>query len=168
MTGRRSLLTFLNLFCLVVLVALAARSSSTVEALSARDEANQPGSAAPLQANATLTLSQGVDGYTGTTDTRIDSFSPTTNFGGATILAVRGGGQANTLIRFDLSPLPAGVTIIAAELQMTTLSRTNAASVDVGAFALRRPWAEMEATWQQAASGDAWGSPGAGNTSVDR
>lgn len=115
-----------------------------------------------------IVLSQGNNGYAGTTDTWLNSFATSTNYGGADRFQVRGGGQASALVRFDLSPVPSGVTILSAHLQLHTIGRSYPGPIDVGAFGLRRKWLETEATWLNALTGEPWAGPGATNTTIDR
>jgi hypothetical protein len=80
----------------------------------------------------TVTLQQGVNGYAGAVDTYIDQFAPTSSFGTVDRLEVRyydpGTGLSEhmrTLLKFDLSAIPAGSTVTAAQL---TLYNTRAAA----------------------------------------
>lgn len=136
-------------------------------AASALSSAAAPG-LEPQATPITIVLSQGLNGYAGTTDTWLNSFATSTNYGAADRFQVRGGGQASALVRFDLSSLPAGATILDAYLQMHTIGRSSVGPIDVGAFGLRRPWKENEATWLVAAAGDPWAGPGASNPDFDR
>jgi hypothetical protein len=88
----------------------------------------------PGLAQTTVTLQQGQNGYTGTSDTYIDQFQPTSTFGGIDRLEVRsydpGSGlteKMDTLLRFDLSSIPANATVTSATLK---LYNTRAAAND--------------------------------------
>ena len=91
-----------------------------------------------VAATQVLVLSQGDGGYAGNTDTWVNSFDPTLNYNHSDRVQVRSSSQANTLIRFDLAPVPPNVTIKRALLQLTTLTRSNPSSVTVAAYRLRR------------------------------
>ncbi|MCX7853090.1 MAG: DNRLRE domain-containing protein [Caldilineales bacterium] len=111
----------------------------------------------------TLILSQGLNGYTGVLDTWLNSFAPTTNYSNTPELEVRAVGQSGTLLRFDLSPLPAHAVIWRARLRLTTFMRSNANPAHIGVFRMRRAWDVNTATWLEAAAGNPWGGPGAGS-----
>jgi hypothetical protein len=54
-----------------------------------------------------------------------------------------------SLIRFDLSPIPAGSTINSASLQLSlaTANPSNASSIDVSAYRATREWGETTVSW---------------------
>jgi hypothetical protein len=84
----------------------------------------------------TVTFQQGQNGYTGTMDTYIDQFTPTATYGNIDRLEVRyydpGTGLQEhmiTLLRFDLSSIPANATVTSASLQLwNTRAAANDAS----------------------------------------
>lgn len=115
-----------------------------------------------------LVLSQGVNAYSGTTDAWIDATQPTTNYGNQAQIEVRGSGQANLLIRFDLTTLPSGIDIQRATLQLDVEERSSANPLHVEAYRLRRSWSQDDVTWLQAAGGTPWSGPGASDTVHDR
>ena len=120
---------------------------------------------------ATLELQNGLNGYTGCDDTHISTFAKNSNFGGNGILNLRAKHEENLLIRFDLSALsavPAGATIDAAVLSLWCTNQSNTSPIEVNSYRLLRPWNEMQATWNQARTGDLWGQPGAFQMGVDR
>ncbi|MBX7233505.1 MAG: DNRLRE domain-containing protein [Caldilineales bacterium] len=149
---------------LLLLVVFLGPVNSAASAL----QADQASALEPQATPTTVVLSQGLNGYAGTTDTWLNFFATSTNYGAADRFQVRGGGQASALVRFDLSSLPAGATILDAHLQLHTIGRSSVGPIDVGAFGLRRPWKENEATWAEAAAGDPWAGPGASNPDFDR
>ncbi len=126
-----------------------------------------PGSTLPVQAGAasyTLTFQQGVSpaGYSGTTDTWIDSWNPTTNHGSEGDLRIKGDGPQRALLRFDLSQhLPPGAQVTSAVLTLYVASQSNTAAIQVGAYRVLQSWVESQATWNLAGNGVAW-SGGAG------
>lgn len=76
-----------------------------------------------------------------------------------------------TLIKFDLSSIPAGSTINSAVI---TLTYSFAGNTDANnnrtmqVYRMLRAWVEDQATWNIAATGTNWGTAGASNTSTDR
>ncbi|MFH1086278.1 MAG: DNRLRE domain-containing protein, partial [Chloroflexota bacterium] len=66
-----------------------------------------------------------------------------------------------------VSVLPPGTTIHSAKLMLYPISRSNEGGVTVSAFQVLRPWAEMQATWNQARAGQAWGLPGCSQAATD-
>ena len=120
---------------------------------------------------ATLTLQEGVGGYGGTTDTYLDSWSPSSGYGGAASVKVRSPNTFNGLVRFDLSSVPGqalvtGVRGAALSFYVTARSNNNSATLD--AYPLNRPWTENQATWLQAAAGQPWSQPGGNGVPNDR
>jgi hypothetical protein len=102
--------------------------------------------------------------YAGTRDTYIRAASATTNFGSAASLLVDGDEPAGTgtdmsiLLSWDTSSIPPGAIIEAAEMVLTV---TNASAGAYTCYALNRSWVEGQATWNLAATGTTWASPGA-------
>lgn len=106
----------------------------------------------------TLVFQDGVSpdpSYAGTRDTTIAQLAPAENRGGDAQLTLHRPveGVETSLLRFDLSAIPPGSKVVAAEL---TLFVTGAlAPPGWRLHELRRPWEELEATWKSS-------SPGAG------
>jgi hypothetical protein len=100
-------------------------------------------------------------GYDGTSDTYVSLWTPGGNFGEAEELAVRAQGVMRALLRFDLSSLPPNALLYEARLQVYIGSRSNDNPLTVRVYEMLRPWAEGEATWWVAASGQNWAEPGA-------
>lgn len=113
----------------------------------------------------TVSFQQGVNGYTGASDTKIRSDAATTSYGTNTVLEIDGSPDYAALLRFDLASIPAGKTITAVSL---TVNVTDASSQTYEIYALRRAWSESSATYNVASSGVNWGTVGANNTSTDR
>lgn len=104
----------------------------------------------------------GESGYEGATDTYLFNNFPTTNYGGAADLALRGSVQKVTLIRFDVSDIPNNAVVTEASLDLrTNYHRDGTIPMVVNLYRLRRPWVESETTWMIPTTGDTWGSPGA-------
>lgn len=120
-----------------------------------------------------LELQPGVNGYSGMSDTTLDAWSPDTAFGSDTLLRLRyNAGTPSThmvpLLRFDVSAIPTGATVLEAYLDLY-LSSAERADRDVGAavHGLLRPWNEATATWQRPAAGQSWAQPGALGPGLD-
>jgi sugar lactone lactonase YvrE len=112
----------------------------------------------------TVSFVQGVDGYSGARDTFIDIYSPTHNMDGLPYLAIRpyreDQGRAS-LLRFDVSSIPANATVLDARLALHVSDRTNVNGLYVGLYRLLRPWSVSEATWISATQSSVWAIPGA-------
>jgi len=112
----------------------------------------------------TVSLVQGVDGYNGVRDTYIDKYAPANNMDGLAYVAIRPYREdqgRSTLLRFDLSDLPANATVLDAALTVHVNDRTNVNGLYVGAYRLLSPWSVMETTWLSATQTTQWAEPGA-------
>ncbi len=119
----------------------------------------------------TVVLQEGRDGYTGVEDTFLDRANPNTNYGTDITLKLwsKDNVRVNTLLRFDLSPIPPGKVAYRALLHLYVnyyYSRYKHTAY-IRPHRLLRPWQELEATWLQAANGATWAAPGAEQPSVD-
>ncbi len=125
-----------------------------------------------LQLGQTFRVTLQPDGaaYNGVIDTYLDSWSPTLNTGEYGRVSVRRDDVWAALFRFDLNgQTPATAAIQQAHLELYVRSRSNDSNwVQAGAYALRRPWREAEATWQRASNTTAWAVPGANGIGTDR
>ncbi len=118
----------------------------------------------------TLTLQQGrplSDGqpYRGARDTMLNATFPTRNFGTNDVMGIRS--DANSLLAFDLAPLPANVSVIDATLRLYVAGRTAPGPVTLEAVQLLRAWSDSYATWQQASANHPWAEPGANGAGSD-
>lgn len=132
----------------------------------------KPHGSPPPPVTAILTLQQGRaldDGqpYAGGRDTMLNAAFPTRNFGSNDVMGVRSGGYANSLLTFDLAPLPNDVAVVDATLRLYVAGRTAPGAVNLEALQLLRPWSENYATWQQASSNQPWSAPGAAGVGTD-
>lgn len=97
--------------------------------------------------------------YRGTQDTWISSLDQAANNGkGEQLQLQRLSGQQTPLIRWDLTSIPRGSTVISAEL---TFWVTGKLVGDCKIHALGLPFEESEATWRVAKGSILWGAPGA-------
>jgi hypothetical protein len=120
---------------------------------------------------ATLTLQEGVNGYSGTRDTFLDFWNTTTGYGGAAQVRLRTPNVRNGLIRFDLASVPPQALsngVRGAALSLYTGSRSNNNSAPFMAYQVNRPWVENQSTWLQAAAGQPWSQAGANGVPGDR
>lgn len=120
---------------------------------------------------ATLTLQEGVNGYSGVRDAYIDGWTASGGFGGAAQVRLRSPNVRNGLFRFDLSSVPAQALnngLRGAALSLYTGSRSNSNAFEVEAFLMNRAWLEGQVTWAQAAAGQPWSQPGANGVPGDR
>lgn len=125
----------------------------------------------------TKVLKQGVDGYTGCSDTYIDVDSPTSNFGGLWYMHMyirSDDPERSDLIRFSLDGvIPSGSVIQSATLSVwlyQLVDMTSSDWISVGPYRLRdyRDWVETQATWNVFKGSTYWSTPGCENTSWDR
>ena len=105
-----------------------------------------------------ISLRNGIDGYVGTTDTRLRSDFPTRNFGGSTKLELDGRPDQVTLLRWDLSDVPEGATI---QTGQVTINAINASNSTYYLYEGLTAWNEQQADFSQAADGSPWDEPGA-------
>ena len=129
---------------------------------------------------ASVTLQQGADGYEGATDTYLDLGNATTVWGNADRLRTKTTENADALLRFDVTSIPAGSTVQQATLRLYAIDHTGLRptartnnffrwwpSITLRSHQVLRPWAEDSATWEVAATGDAWEMPGCQGAGVD-
>lgn len=110
----------------------------------------------------TIALQDGLNGYSGTSDTRIRSDSPTTNFGTSSKLELDGSPDQVSLIRWDLAAIPTSSTILGASI---TINVGTTSLQDFEIYEALRAWSETTANFLVAATGEPWGAPGAASPS---
>lgn len=121
----------------------------------------------PTPITASFQYQEGV--YETMVDSYLTSWDATTNYGHQGALSIRTDGVKRPVLKFDVSSIPSGVTILDARLWLYTShykSHTQNLTVDV--YGLKRSWTEMQTTWNLAATGVNWGAGGADDTSADR
>jgi hypothetical protein len=121
--------------------------------------------AASALAQTTVQLQQGLNNYSGTTDTDMSSAAPTSNRGSAGNVLIGSSGSMG-LMRFAIfvsegGPVPDGATITNATLYAFQISGPDAV---LQAQRLLRGWSETQATWNVAATGVPWQIAGAQGT----
>ena len=148
--------TLTGVFCLgAPLLALAACSGDFAE--------NEDfGSQQQALVTVTATFQDGVAAYAGTTDATIRQASATSNTGSATTLEADGddgsGVDLSALLRWTLTGVPSDATVTAASV---TLQVTNSSANTYNLYAVSRAWNESQVSWNNAATGSAWATPGA-------
>lgn len=96
--------------------------------------------------------------YAGTTDATIEKSAPTANAGSEPVLVPKGGKNArHSLVRWDLSALPAKTTIEGACMAVF-IEDPSAQAYTV--LQLLRDWSESKVTWSSATAEVAWATPG--------
>jgi hypothetical protein len=122
-------------------------------------------------AQMTLVLQQGLEGYTGTSDTYINSFRPNWppgHPGGEPDKLWLRPGLDNTLIRFELPPLLDGAEIRSATLTVKSYWSQSSGQMPVEVYQVLRPWVDVEATWNSPRDGEFWMGPGCTGPGTDR
>lgn len=104
--------------------------------------------------------------YNGTRDTFIKEETPSTNYGTQTTIEVDGDDPESTgrdswgIIKWDLSTIPSGTTVLAAMITIYITNPGNAYNI----YRMKRDWLETEATWNIYSTGNNWETPGAQGT----
>jgi hypothetical protein len=99
-----------------------------------------------------------------TTDTYLSSETATTSYGDEPELTIDGSPATVALLRFDVSSISSGATVISAQLTLNVFDVLTEGVLT--AKALEQQWDEASATWNQASGGAIWNTPGAGGASV--
>lgn len=121
----------------------------------------------PAGSDTTVTLQQGVDGYTGVADTFVYLYAPNDNYAWGDALKVGYRQQYAGLLRFELGSIPYDATVTQATLQLYA-SGWSGKNVTIGAYAVLRPWGVDQTTWNAATSSSNWALPGCNDTATDR
>jgi hypothetical protein len=119
----------------------------------------------------TIILQNGVspEGYAGTSDAYMESIFPNRLWGveDPDVLRLKSG-RYHALLRFDLSPLPAGAQVLSALLSLYSYNSDSSVPMIVEVYQVLRPWVDTEVTWNEARSGEAWEGPGCSVAGIDR
>jgi len=108
-----------------------------------------------------IVFQQGLNGYSGVTDTWINLYDPNLNFNGETKLLVLGTEGIKSLVRFDLSSIPAGARITSATLSLYNYGHENSANGGaVNVHRASKVWVESQATWNVYSAGNSWAAAG--------
>ncbi len=130
-------------------------------------------SAAPTPPPVTFVLQQDLNGYTGATDTTLNSWEPTNPHGSDKLLRLFHArdtqitSQMEPALRFDLSLLPTNARV---EKALLRLYAPAPPLYDIRAqvVGLLKLWSEEAATWQIASPDQPWTKPGAAAIGSDR
>jgi len=107
--------------------------------------------------------------YAGVTDTYIESRQPRANYDWSQSLRVSDDGSVASLLRFDLSTVPAMAEIVEATLKLYVVLDAHAGqNISLACFEVRRPWISKEAHWRRARKEHPWGKPGCNDVLNDR
>jgi hypothetical protein len=101
-------------------------------------------------------------------DTTLVQYDPLGNYGHDMYLHVTEDNREEILLRFDLSGVPGDAVITSALLSLYFNARSAMDTMTASVYAVKRPWIEEQATWNQAQAGASWAQPGANDTSTDR
>ncbi len=97
-------------------------------------------------------------------DTYLNAFQPTRTHTDQVWLYLRADDQLAPLLRFDVSDIPPGSTIIVAYLNLYVPEGQSSdiflAPLKFAAYCVQQDWLAGEATWYQATVGNAWEVPG--------
>jgi len=115
----------------------------------------------------TITLQQGLDGYTGGEDTHIYQYASDKNYCQQNALEVGDKQRYAALLRFDLSSIPADAIVSEASLQLYAKG-WGGSNMTLDAHRILRDVNICQVTWNQARNGDNWGVPGGNDTLTDR
>ena len=115
----------------------------------------------------TVTLQQGSNGYSGSEDTYAYLYAPDTNYCSQDSFKVGYKQQWVSLVRFDVSSIPANAMVARAVLQLYAMGWSGE-DITVGAYGILRTMTPCQATWSQAQTGNPWSQPGANDTTTDR
>jgi len=120
-------------------------------------------------AEVSVTLQQGVDGYSGAEDIHIYQYDPDNidDYYWQPQLKVGDKQRYAALLRFDLTGIPADATVTRATLQLYATGWSGY-NLPFAAYCVTRTTTLLQTTWNQAQAGNPWGLPGANNTSTDR
>jgi hypothetical protein len=102
--------------------------------------------------------------------TGIDAATPDTVLAvaeGYPVFTGAGGAAGRMVMRFPLAGYPAGTAVVSAQLGLCS-NETPAATTAVTCYALARPFAAAEVTWNAAAAATPWDVPGADGVPGDR
>jgi len=106
-----------------------------------------------------VTLQDGLNGYTGTTDTWLNSDYPTTNYGTIDQGHLQYNTQDRQLHRFDVSSIPSNATVTSATISFYVYNVAGG-TPSVSCYRVLTHWDEMQATYNNRLTSNAWGTPG--------
>lgn len=123
-----------------------------------------PAQVTSVPAGDTITLQAGQNGYTGVRDTYINAAANNVNTGSAVTLKLQDKNSPNalsSLLRFDLSAVPADAQVFRATLSLRAIQRSHPENIYAEVRRVKKDWPETQATWLNARAGVPWQEPGA-------
>lgn len=116
----------------------------------------------------TVVLRDGLDGYAGTSDTYLSSYSKTSKYGGSTSLYIENTAYA-PLIKFAIYQSEGGPVPNGAVIQSATLSvyKSSVYDLTIGLRKVLCNWSEAETSWNQCNNTTTWSVAGAGSEGAD-
>jgi len=105
---------------------------------------------------------QGVNGYAGT---QAAFFDYSSGYNSSPYLTVGADAAVKSLLRFDVSSIPANATVTQATLQLYHYSRSNGNSLTLGAHRVLNEWVDSQVNRTQRKSGVSWAVVGMGSGS---
>jgi hypothetical protein len=124
-------------------------------------------SSVPPPPTITVTLQQGLNGYSGAEDTSIYKYDPDVSYYGDATIRVGQKQQWATLLRFNLSSIPSNAVITRATLEIYAVG-WGGTDVGMNAYAVFRSTTLSQATWNRAQSSNPWAVAGCDSTTTDR
>lgn len=110
-----------------------------------------------------VTLQDGLNGYSGTSDAMINAWAPNSNYGSAIDVYVRQPNVKSLLVQFDLSAITNLAQV--ADAQLGIFVPYSNRPVNVAAYEVYKPWSEAATTWNAASASTMWEAPGANGAS---
>lgn len=106
---------------------------------------------------------------TGVTDSYISNADTSTNFSTEAVIATgKSTPVLRGLLKFDLSSIPSGATILDATLTLTYAADNSSNVRTLRVYRITRGMVITQVTWNQFSSGNNWGIAGVGDTTSDR
>jgi len=144
----------------------ATPTATTAPAATATDTPVSPATPTPTSPppppSGQYNFQQGSDGYTGTQGTYFDYSS---GYNSSPYLTVGADAAVKSLLRFDVSSIPANATVTQATLQLYHYSRSNGNSLTLGAHRVLHEWVDSQVNRTQRKSGVNWAVVGMGSGS---
>ena len=119
-------------------------------------------------ASGTVELQEGLNGYNGTRDTYLSTYSKNSNYGNSSLMYDETSSYTQ-LFQFAIfqregGPVPDNAVIQAATLRVYKYSAYDPV---YSVYRMLRPWDEVQATWNVARSGESWSGLGASAAGSD-
>lgn len=127
--------------------ASSSKGASSARYSSSATSSNASSSSADIT-DVTVSLQEGLDGYTGASDTYVASKQLTTNYGESGTLLADGddstNGRSVVLLKWNTTSIPKGKTVTSASLQINVFDPTTD---NYDLYAMNNGWTETTASW---------------------